>query len=60
MFWNILKEQPFFYILLKVGSIKRIIGSSGFCYLSGLMFVAIIACVLLFPCNLDYLANFEP
>ena len=62
-FLYILKEQFFFYIILKFGSIKRII-SSGFCCFSkavffGLILFAIIACVLWFPYNLDYLAHFE-
>ena len=60
----ILKEQSFFYIILKCGNIKQIIGS-GFCCFSrslffGLMLVAIIACVLSFLYSLDYIAYFEP
>ena len=63
-FWYILKEQSFFYIILKFGSIKRII-SRVFCCFSRPIFlqsdgVEIIALVLLFPYKLDYLAYFEP
>ena len=75
-FWYLLKEQSFFCIILKFGSIKRII-SRGFCCFSRPIFlwsdqggtvppwsdihvVAIRACVLSFPYKLDYLAYFEP
>ena len=37
-FWYILKEQSFFYIILKFGSIKRII-SRGFCRFSRTIFL---------------------
>ena len=63
-FWYILKEQSFFYISLKFGSIKRII-SKVFCYFSRPIFLPsvvamIITLVLSFPYKLDYRAYFEP
>ena len=65
IFWYILKEQSFFYILLKLGCIKRIISRFFAVFLDqyfyGQMLVAIIiAVVLSFPYKFDYIAYFEP
>ena len=64
-FWYILKEESFFYIILKFGSIKRIISRVVCCFSRPIFvwsdgIVAIIALVLSFPYELDYLAYFEP
>ena len=61
-FWYILKEQSF-YITLKFGSMKCIISSGFRCFTKpmffGLILFAILACVLSFPYNLDFVARFE-
>ena len=62
-FRYILKEQFFFYIILKFGSIKCIISSCSCCFSKPMFFslivFAIVACVLSLPYNHDYLAHFE-
>ena len=64
-FWYILKEQSFFYIILKFGSIKRII-SRVFCWFSRPIFLRSDGscdhntCPIISLYKLDYLAYFEP